>query len=328
MAAMSKNVRPRSRVGSQRGLPGCALQSATRRWLSRGGLQLGAGIAYYALLAIAPLPAIAAASLEPASSGPRMTLLLLLGVLAIVLGLTGMAAQTSRSLHILGPVPRPVHRDRAHVTAVVRFAAVLGTASLMMMSLAPSAALALAATDINWHAGALALIDLLLCSILLTPAFAACLRWGANAVPSAQAQWLSAGCGALMFSLAKQWVAFCLVWASRGALPGAIATVALLVILGVFAAAQSILFAASLATVLSEAHELRAGMPQFVDTAPRIEQPLPIAATALRGKLATHKRITPLIGRRRKSSTDKTWAGSAVLLRFPDVRGVRKAPPL
>lgn len=285
-------------------------------------------MAYWALLTMAPPLAMAAASLGPTSHGPRMTVLVLLGVLAIVLGATGMAVQTRHSLHVLGLTPRPLHGDGARVMAVVRFAAVLGTAALMTISLAPSAALALSATGISWHAAGLALTDLLLCSVLLAPAFAACLRWGAHGVANARARWWSAGCGAVMFSLVKQGLAFGLVWTSRGVLPGALATAALLVILGVFASTQSILFAAALAAVLDEAPAPHAGMSRFADTAPTIEQPLPIAASALRSKLPTHKRITPLVGRRKKSGVDKAWAGSAVLLRFPDVRAARKAPPL
>ncbi|HEV7914388.1 MAG TPA: YhjD/YihY/BrkB family envelope integrity protein, partial [Albitalea sp.] len=201
------------------------LALATSRWLDEGGPQLGAAIAFYTMFAVAPLLVVAIAiagavfgpeaarghvvgqiqdlvgpvaargieaMIESAWLHPHGVLAAVLGVVALLLGASGVFSALRRSMNAICRVaPLPSVFGAMLRARLIAFALVLGFGFLAIASLLLSAAVAAVgaylARRYDGLAGLLALLDVGISTVVLVVAFAALLRWLPDVPPSRRA---------------------------------------------------------------------------------------------------------------------------------------------
>jgi len=267
------------------------LAQATDCWLDRGAPQLGASVAFYTMFAVAPLLVVVIAiagavfgadaargriveqvqglvgadaarsiqaMIESAWLHPHGLLAGVLGVVALLLGASGVFSALRNSLNKIGRVaPKPSLLGTMVRARLIAFALVLGFGFLAIASLVLSAALAALGAYLTERypglAELFALLDISVSTLVLVVAFAALLRWLPDAPPSRRAVWTGAACSALLFSIGKHLIGLYLARASVASSYGAAGSF-VVVMLWVYYSAQILLFGAALASTIDERH--------------------------------------------------------------------------
>ena len=346
---------------SSRWRPVRLLALAASRWLDEGGPQLGASIAFYTMFAVAPLLVVAIAvagavfgreaarghvvgqieglvgpvaarsikaMIESAWLHPHGMLAAVLGVIALLLGASGVFAALRRSLNAIGHVaPLPSVFGALVRARLIAFALVLGFGFLAVASLLLSAAMAALgaylAKRYDGLAEVLAVIDVGVSTAVLVVAFAALLRWLPDVPPSRRAVWVGAACSALLFAIGKHLIGLYLARASVASSYGAAGSF-VVVMLWVYYSAQILLFGAALAATLDARHGGDTGPKRRAGSVPpgRVVQP----PTSLAEVRARRKPILQVTGTARPIGVASPWMrGPVQILRFPGER-VRRMP--
>lgn len=260
------------------------LTGSFSRWLSEGGPQFGAAIAFYTMFALAPLLVVAIAVAgavfgaeaargqivgeiqgligRPAAQGieamiesawrhPNGGLASALGVGTLLLGATGVFTELRLALNAMGQVtPMPSALGAFVRVRLTGLALVLGFGFLAIVSLLLSAALAAVSGYLSKHDEHLAQILILLdwsgSVVVLALAFAALLRWLPDRPPSWHAMWLGACGSAVLFSIGKNLIGLYLARASVASSYGAAGSF-VVVMLWVYYSAQILLFGGAMA---------------------------------------------------------------------------------
>jgi membrane protein len=325
------------------------LTQAALRWSEAGGQQLGASVAFYTMFAVAPLlvvviAVVAAVFGEDAARGriveeiqdlvgsnaaqgiqamiesawlhPHGLLAGTLGVIALLLGASGVFSALRRALNAIGRVtPKPALFGTMVRARLVAFALVLGFGFLAIASLVLSATVAALGAYLTGRfpglAEVFALADVALSTLVLVVAFEALLRWLPDAPPSRRASWIGAACAALLFSIGKHLIGLYLARASVASSYGAAGSF-VVVMLWVYYSAQILLFGAALASTI----DMRNGG----DGSPASRQPTrpvppPTSLAEARARRASRPGARPL------HATNNPWTRAPVqILRFPHER--------
>ena len=264
--------------------------AAGQRWVEANGPQLGASIAFYTMFALAPLLVVtivvagavfgqqaargqivgeiegvvgstAAAAIEgmvvSAWLAPGGSLAAVAGVVALLLGATGVFGELKRALNAMGRV-EPDKRSvlgKLLKARVVAFALLLGLGFLAIASLVISAGLAALSAQLTTRFPlatlATSAVDFALTVLVLSTAFVGLLRWLPDRAPSRRAVWLSALASAVLFALGKSLIGLYLGRASFASSFGAAGSF-VVVMLWVYYSAQILLFGAALGRVWDE----------------------------------------------------------------------------
>lgn len=263
--------------------PVSILLKAAARWTDRDASQLGAGIAFYTMFALAPLLvvtiAIASAVFGPeAARGqivaevegvvgsaaaqsietmiaaawrvPGATLAGVVGVVTLLVGASGVFGALRRALNVICDVTAPPSAVSAFVRArLVAFALVLGFGFLAIASLVVSALLAGVTGYFSDRFPGLSVlttvVDLSLSISVLTVAFAALLRWLPDLPQSKRAVWVGALSSAILFAVGKILIGLYLGRATVASPYGAAGSF-VIVMLWVYYSAQILLFGAAI----------------------------------------------------------------------------------
>jgi membrane protein len=330
---------------------------AVERWLDEGGPQLGASVAFYTMFAVAPLLVVVIAiagavfgedaargriveeiqglvgpeaargiqaMVESAWLHPHGVLAGTLGVVALLLGASGVFSALRRSLNAIARVaPKPALFGTMVRARIVAFALVLGFGFLAIASLVLSAAIAaLGAYLTDRYPGLaelFALLDIATSTLVLAVAFAALLRWLPDAPPSRRAAWAGATCSALLFAIGKHLIGLYLARASVASSYGAAGSF-VVVMLWVYYSAQILLFGAALASTIDN---IRHGG----DTTPRVRGGgRPERNVAAPTSLAEARARRQPGSARPLNGANNPWTRAPVqILRFPNER-VRRMP--
>jgi membrane protein len=339
------------RLLSSRWKPVRLLAQALSCWLDHGAPQLGASVAFYTMFAVAPLLVVVIAiagavfgadaargriveeiqglvgtdaahsiqaMVESAWLHPHGLLAAVLGVIALLLGASGVFSALRNSLNKIGRVaPNPSLFGTLVRARIVAFALVLGFGFLAIASLMLSAALAaLGAYLTDRYPGLaelFALLDIVVSTLVLVVAFAALLRWLPDAPPSPRAAWTGAACSALLFSIGKHLIGLYLARASFASSYGAAGSF-VMVMLWVYYSAQILLFGAALAATIDARHG--------GDTSPKARQPgkpgRPVAAPTSLADVRARRQA----GARPLNAGNNPWTRAPVqILQFPAVKG-------
>jgi len=204
----------------------------------------------------------------------------LLGVGSLLIGATGVFGELRSALNAIGHVKARKSGLGTLVRArLVAFALVLGFGFLSIASLVLSAATAGLGAYLGrrWQnvgeglAAALALLDVLLSTAVLTLAFAALLRWLPDTPPSWRAARWGALCSALLFAIGKHLIGLYLARAGVASAYGAAGSL-VVIMLWVYYSAQILLFGAALGASLDGRGARSpgsAGPPQAPGQSPR-----------------------------------------------------------
>ncbi|MCM5677954.1 YihY/virulence factor BrkB family protein [Schlegelella sp. S2-27] len=257
---------------------------AVQMWLDELGPQLGASIAFYAMFALAPL-LVVAITLAGAFFGPEAArgqivgeiqglvgvnaarsievmiesswrsegsgLAGMLGMAALLLGASGVFVALRNALNRLGRLPEMPSGVGAFVRArLVAFALVLGFGFLAIVSLLASAALAAVGAYLSGRypplAPAIAAMDIVVSSLVLTFGFAALLRWLPESPPGWHAVFVGAAASAVLFAVGKHLIGLYLGRAGVASSYGAAGSF-VVVMLWVYYSSQILLLGAALA---------------------------------------------------------------------------------
>jgi membrane protein len=269
---------------------------AGSRWVADNAPRLGAALAYYAVFSLAPFLVLAIgaagalfgheAARERVSAevgrlvGPEggqavqavvasadqggAAVGSVLGVVMLVVGAAALFGQLRDALNTVWDVrPRPrggawrFVRDR-----LLSLSMVLGTAFLLLVSLAVSSLLAaLAAVLGDWHLGAVGLaVTGLVDLAVFTALFALLFRYLPDAPVAWRDVWLAAAVTAALFTVGKSLIGLYLGRAGVGTAFGAAGSLAVLLV-WLYYAAQVFLFGAELTRAYAERAGSRAARP-------------------------------------------------------------------
>lgn len=269
--------------------PLLVLAHATQRWTAHDGPQLGAGIAFYTMFALAPLLVLtiaiagavfgpeaargqivaqvkdvvgttAAQSLETMIAAawrmPGGTFAGIVGMVTLLVGASGVFGALRRALNVISDVTPPKSALTAFVRArLTAFALVLGFGFLAIASLVVSALLSGVTGYLADRFPGLSvlttLVDLALSVSVLTVGFAALLRWLPDLPQSRGAVWRAALATAVLFAVGKILIGMYLGRATVASPYGAAGSFVVLM-LWVYYSAQILLFGAAIARSYDE----------------------------------------------------------------------------
>lgn len=276
-----------------------AFVTAFMRWLSEGGPQLGASIAFYTMFALAPLLIIAIAVagavfgveaargqivgeiqgligavpakgvealIESAWRHPDGLRAGIIGGVTLLVGATGVFTELRRAFNAIARVePHPSVLGALVRARLTGLALVLGFGFLAIASLLLSAGLNAFSTLLARGPWSLMLnvLDLLVSTLVLTTAFAALLRWLPDRAPTWRAVWLGAVSCSILFSSGKYLISLYLAHVSIASSYGAAGSFVVIMV-WVYYSAQLLLYGGALAFVWDE----HRGKPQSEQALP------------------------------------------------------------
>lgn len=261
-------------------------------WLDELGPQLGASIAFYSMFALAPLLVVAITlagaffgpeaargqiveeiqglvgrnaarsievMIESSWRGGRSGLAGALGMVALLVGASGVFVALRNALNRLGRLPEMPSGVGAFVRArLVAFALVLGFGFLAIVSLLASAALAAVGAYLAGRypplAPAISAMDIVVSTLVLSFAFAALLRWLPESPPRWRPVFIGATTSALLFAIGKHLIGLYLGRAGVASSYGAAGSF-VVVMLWVYYSSQILLLGAALAWTIDGAQQ-------------------------------------------------------------------------
>ncbi|MFL6663215.1 MAG: YihY/virulence factor BrkB family protein [Rhizobacter sp.] len=328
------------------------LALGAERWLDEGGPQLGASVAFYTMFAVAPLLVVAIAvagavfgpdaarghiveeiqgivgpdaarwiqaMVESAWLHPHGRLAGVLGIVALLLGASGVFLALRKALNTIGrAAPKPSLFGTLVRARLIAFALVLGFGFLAIASLLVSAAIAaLGAYLTDRYPGLaelFALLDIATSTLILVVAFAALLRWLPDAPPTRRATWSGAICSALLFAIGKHLIGLYLARASVASTYGAAGSF-VVVMLWVYYSAQILLFGAAVAATLDAGDCDDPGRQRTGSAAREHAASAPTSLAEARARRRTSGGARPL------TPANNPWTRRPVqILRFPRER--------